>query len=154
VYIRQATLGDQRAIRSLVREAGLNPLRLHWRNFVVACDAESVVACGQVRPHRNGSAEMASLAVTPAYQGRGIGKELVRTLIRRGRPQLFLMCDAKMRRYYAAFGFSVVGAGQLPPEMQALFRLGSIFAWTVRTLTCRPVRVLAMRRQSGHSPLE
>ena len=153
-FIRKASVGDETSIRSLVRQAGLNPLGLHWRNFIVAEDAGGIVACGQLRPHRRGSAELASLVVSPARRGAGIGSELVRTLIRRGPPQLYLMCEAKMRRYYAAFGFSVVAAGQLPSEMQALFRLGSIFAWTVRTLTCRPVRVLAMRRQSGQSPLE
>lgn len=149
VYIRRATANDQAAIRSIVREAGLNPLHLHWRNFVVAQHDSAVVGCGQLRPHREGSAELASLAVSPTCQGSGIGTEILRTLTDRTQRDVYLMCEARMRSYYRRFGFSVVSAGDLPAEMRYYFLLGGAFAWLMRTLFRHPVRIVAMRRSFG-----
>lgn len=151
VFIRRAVAPDQATIRALVREAGINPLHLHWRNFIVAecacATVRRVVACAQLRPHGDGSAELASLAVSPALQGMGIGRSLVRTLIQTGPPEVYLMCDAKMCGYYRPFGFRRVGAGDLPREMRALFRVGLVMAWLMGKVTRRPAQVLAMQRR-------
>lgn len=153
VFMRRATARDQADIRALVREAGINPLHLHWLNFIVAEDAcgvgRHVVACGQLRPHGDGSAELASLAVSPDYQGRGVGRALVRTLIHLAPPALYLMCDARLRTYYEPFGFRLVGVAELPREMRTLYRLGLFFAWAMRAVTRQPAWVLAMRRRTA-----
>ena len=147
-FIRQATEQDQPVIRALVREAGINPLHLHWQNFVLAQDGDRLVGCGQLRPHADGSAELASIAVTPSYQGRGIGVALVKTLIHLHVGVLYLMCEGERQRFYARFGFVAVPARALPREMRLMFGVGSAFTWIARTLFRQPVGIAGMRRDS------
>lgn len=149
LYIRRAIDGDQQAIRSLVREAGLNPLQLRWQRFIVAQDWDQIIGCGQLHPHRDGSAELASIAVTPSHQGRGIGAAIVGSLIDISGGGLYLMCEGEMQRFYARFGFSVAEAGELPGEMRFLYRVVSVLTWAARTLFRQPVRLAAMRREGA-----
>jgi ribosomal protein S18 acetylase RimI-like enzyme len=79
--IRPATVNDQRAIWAWVWRSGLNPLNLNWRNFVVAEVEGQLAGFGQLRPHRDGSLELASLVVRPAYRRQGIGSRIVRALL-------------------------------------------------------------------------
>lgn len=145
IYIRRAVECDQPAIKTLIREAGINPFHLHWQNFIVAQASQGVVGCGQLRPHGDGSAELASLAVRQDWQGRGIGAALMQTLISTSAGGLFLMCEGRMQPYYEAFGFEVVSAGELPREMRFFFGLGQAFTWAARTLFGQPARIVAMR---------
>ena len=140
---------DQKGYLELVREAGINPMHMHWSRFIVAQGLETVIGCGQLRPHRDGSYELASLAIAPSSQGRGIGKAIVYTLIELCPADVYLMCDAKMWTFYESFGFRVVGARDLPNEMSNMFRLGRAFAWLARTLARQPVWILGLRRAAS-----
>ena len=95
--IRPATAGDQAAITSLVRQAHLNPRDLDWRRFVVAVDGDRVVGTVQVRIHRRGSRELASLVVEPTHRGSGLGGRLVETVIGDVPGTLYLMTTARRK---------------------------------------------------------
>jgi N-acetylglutamate synthase-like GNAT family acetyltransferase len=138
IYLRAAVAADAPAIRRMVRAAGINPLGLHWQNFVVAEDAlrageqgENVAGIGQVKRHGDGSRELASIAVRPELQGTGIGSAIVRTLLARERGPLYLICREELTGYYARFGFRAVTAG-LSPYMRRIHRLGRAFVAVAR----------------------
>ncbi len=103
--IRPATAADQRAITAMVRGAGINPLSVHWPRFLVAEDAGRVIGVAQIKPHGDGSRELASLAVAPDRQGEGISAALVAAWLARERGTLYLMCADRLEGYYARFGF-------------------------------------------------
>ncbi|HEY2941485.1 MAG TPA: hypothetical protein VGN09_03535, partial [Vicinamibacteria bacterium] len=63
VTIRPATQADQATIVRLVRRANLNRMNLRWPNFLVAESDGGVVGIGQVKTHRDGSRELASMVV-------------------------------------------------------------------------------------------
>ncbi len=143
--LRAAGPGDQAAITRLIRQARINPRGLDWRRFVVveerACTGRgTLVGVAQVKPHRDGTRELASLAVVPERQGQGIGGVLVRTLLARQYAPLYLMCLNRMEPYYARFGFRRVPAGSEPGYYRAVLRVFNAFLWLIG----RRLRVIAM----------
>jgi N-acetylglutamate synthase-like GNAT family acetyltransferase len=60
---RPATAADQQTISRMIGEAGLNRMGLKWPRFIVVEEAGSILGIGQVKPHRDGTLELASLAV-------------------------------------------------------------------------------------------
>ena len=72
--LRQATASDAAAIRRLTLQVRNNPAGLDWRRFVLAVTPEeALIGCGQVKPHGDGTQELASIAVVPSWRGRGGG---------------------------------------------------------------------------------
>lgn len=103
---------DERAIRALIHRVKINPIGLDWRRFLVATDEHgAVVGCGQVKPHQDGTQELASIAVRPERQGQGIGSEIVRRLLTKHPGPLYLTCQARLGTFYEPFGFQ-----RVPPE--------------------------------------
>jgi len=138
--IRQATEQDQRTIRRIVREAKINPSNLNWPNFMVAEQDGELVGTSQVKPHWDGSRELASIAVLPPLQGMGIGTKLIRAQLVRERGVLHLTCRKHMQGYYERFGFSLVSRVEYPPYFARMVpwfnRIGRLFG----------VRIVVMRR--------
>jgi N-acetylglutamate synthase-like GNAT family acetyltransferase len=115
---RRAQAGEARAIRRLVRSARLNPLGLDWRRFTIAIDGEGeVIACGQVKPHRGGWRELASIVVRPEWQGRGIGSAMISALLAEEEPPLWLFCRRELTGLYERFGFEVVSSRTPAPKL-------------------------------------
>src|SRR5438094_625508 len=71
LIIRPASAGDQYAITAIVRAARINPRNLDWQRFLLAQWGQDIVGVGQVKPHADGSRELASIAVVPEWQGNG-----------------------------------------------------------------------------------
>jgi N-acetylglutamate synthase-like GNAT family acetyltransferase len=128
ILIRPAARTEAAAIRALIRAVRINPTGLDWRRFLVAVAADGqVVGTGQVKLHRDGSRELASIAVRPAFRERGIaGAIIARLLDREGQRPLYLVCRAALRKFYERFGFRTAGPAELPPYFQRLKRLGDI----------------------------
>jgi N-acetylglutamate synthase-like GNAT family acetyltransferase len=145
IWIRRAKPADQGAIRRLVRGAGINPLGLDWPNFIVAVNGEQIVGTGQIRPHQDGSAELASIAVLPAYQGRGIGGVIVATLVSCHSGPLYLSCVNTMPAFYARFGFRIVEAAMLPPVLTRRHRVGHAITGALHRLGIQAPHLYAMR---------
>lgn len=113
--IRPATAADQAAIRRIVRDADINPVSLDWPRFVVAtAEPAGVIGVAQVKQHRDGSRELASVAVVPERQRQGVGSALVRALLAREEGSLHLTCRAQLEGYYTRFGFRRIERREMP----------------------------------------
>ena len=122
LHIRTATMADQRRIVQIVRAARINPTGLGWPRFLVAEQAGQLVGTIQVKPQRDQTRELASLAVLPAYQGCGVGAALVRAIQAQYPAPLYLTCIDALEPYYARFGFKRVELRALPPVLGRTYR--------------------------------
>ena len=146
ITIRPAIETDQPVIRAIIRAAFINRTGLDWRRFLLAEDQGRIVGVGQVKPHADGSRELASLAVIPEYQGQKVGSKLVQALLAREQGRIYLFCIAKLAGYYAQFGFKLVQRTDLPPSLARLHRLGNLLGYTLSPLfTGHRIEVVAMQ---------
>ncbi len=143
--IRPATANDQRAIWAWVWRTGLNPLNLNWRNFVVAEVEGRLAGFGQLRPHRDGSLELASLVVRPAYRRQGIGSRIVRALLAGQRGPIYLFCESKLQPYYARTGFQPIRDTELPPALARMYRMATWLMRLASAVSRREMSIVAMR---------
>ena len=127
--IRQATEADQSTINRLIKEANLNRMSLKWPNFVVAEEDGAIVGLGQVKPHGDGSRELASIAVVPARQSHGIGSAIIKALLARELGAiLHLTCRRELGGYYERFGFRRLVAAEYPPYFKRLMPIVNVVA--------------------------
>jgi N-acetylglutamate synthase-like GNAT family acetyltransferase len=127
--IRRAVEGDYQAIRSLIHAVQINPMGLDWRRFQVAVTSgNSLLGCGQIKPHGDGSRELASIAVREGYRGQGLARAIIDDLLRLDsqRP-LYLMCRARLRPLYNKFGFHDITLEELPPYFKRIKRAERLF---------------------------
>ena len=127
--IRPAIQDDQSKINSLIRSVRINPTRLDWRRFAVAVDEEdALIGCGQVKPHRDGSRELSSLAVVENWRGRGVARALMEWLMAKHASPLWLTCRSSLVPLYERFGFREVQRTEnQPPYFRRLRRLAETF---------------------------
>lgn len=119
--IHRAQEGDFPKIRQLIRESGINPTGLDWRRFLVAVDPQGeMIACGQVKPHRDGSDELASIAVVPSWRKRGVATAIIEHLLESQTGLIYLTCRRSLELFYARFGFVVSGKESLPPYFRRI----------------------------------
>ncbi len=125
---RRATARDANAIRTLIFRVGINPRGLDWRRFLLAVNKQDrVIGCGQVKPHADGSRELASIAVRPKVRRRGVASALIRMLMKENDPPLWLMCRSGLAGFYERFGFVIVGDPALMPRyFQRVHRMVTI----------------------------
>ena len=98
-------------------------MSLNWERFVVAEASDgAVVACGQIKPHRDGSQELASLTVTEAWRGRGLARAIIEHLVAGHEGELYLMCVERLGPFYEKFGFVAIKDLK---DMPRYFRLAS-----------------------------
>lgn len=147
IIIRPATAADQPAIKALVCAARLNPSGIRWPQFLVAEDGARIVGIGQVKPHGDGSRELASIAVVPDQQRKAIARLIIRALLARERGTLYLTCRDQMQSYYARFGFRPAP----PPELTPYFRRLRRLALLVSLIVPGSPRMAIMKRDGeGH----
>lgn len=120
ITLRRAAASDSPLIRRLIYAERLNPLGLNWRRFWLAVDEHGrVIGCGQVKPHGDGSRELASIVVLPEWRNRGVASAIIRRLLTETPPPLYLTCRAELTPFYARFGFEVA---ENPAELSPYFR--------------------------------
>ena len=128
IVLRAAQPRDMRRIRAVIRRARINRLGLRWRRFTVAVADSKIIGCVQLKVHRDGTVELASLAVERDWRGRAIGAQLVADCIARHPDALHLMCTDKLVAYYLRLGFAVVALPGLPPYFKRLMRVLALVA--------------------------
>lgn len=127
--IRVAIKEDFPAIRELILRVQINPTGLDWRHFLVAVNSEDeLIGCGQIKPHFDGSHELASIAVQEQARGRGVARDVIQELIARenSRP-LYLMCRARLEPMYVKFCFRTIDLKDMPPYFKRIRRAERIF---------------------------
>jgi len=124
ITLRPATAKDAAAIRSLIHTVGINPMSLNWQRFIIAInDGGEMLGCGQIKPHGDGTHEMASIAVWPRFQGQRVGRAIIQHLLASAQPPLYLTCRAALRPYYERFDFQSLDSAQMPPYFRRLWRI-------------------------------
>lgn len=145
---RPAVQADQQAITAIVRAAGINPFSLRWQRFLVAEEDGRIIGLAQMKPHRDGSRELASLAVMPERQGQGIGSALVQALLAGECGPIYLTCRDPLESYYARFGFRRLASREMPPYFRRLSRFTGALSCVTAPLGGR-WRIIVMGWQSG-----
>jgi N-acetylglutamate synthase-like GNAT family acetyltransferase len=127
--IRPAGKKDAGAIRALIRSVKVNPLGIYWPRFLIAVDEENrLVGCGQVKMHRDGSSELASVAVAPAWCGQGVARTLVERLVAAHDRPLYLTCRSHLGAFYERFGFQVIQPAEMPAYFRRVYYLFTLVA--------------------------
>jgi amino-acid N-acetyltransferase len=141
--LRPATAEDDSAIRRQVRLGKINPTGLDWRRFIVAVAPNGeVIGCGQIKPHGDGSREVASIVVEPDWRGQGVARAVIERLLYENPGDLYLMCRSKLGPFYEKFGFR----GLSEEEMPKYFRRISRVAGLLHALQDEGERLLVMQR--------
>ncbi len=148
IVIREARETDQGAIKAIVRSARINPTGLEWSAFLVAEENGRVVGVGQVKAHKDGSHELASIAVVPERKRQGIGGCIITALLARENGPLYLMCTDDLEGYYTRFQFRRIKASDLPRSMYIGFTMGRRIIPILALLVRRKIRLTAMKREA------
>jgi N-acetylglutamate synthase-like GNAT family acetyltransferase len=127
--VRSATRQDFPEIRALIHAVSINPTGLAWRHFLVAVIPENtLLGCGQIKPHFDGSRELASIAVQEQARGQGVARAIIQELLAREKTRpLYLMCRARLEPLYIKFGFRAIGLDEMPVYFQRISRAERIF---------------------------
>jgi len=143
--LREATEDDAQAIRDLVRSARINPTGLDWERFVLAESArEGVIGCAQIKPHRDGSQELASLVVASEWRGQGVARMIIERLLRDHPGEMYLMCRSSLGPLYKKFGFREVEQDEMPKYFRLIKRLSRV----VEVLQREGETLLVMKREA------
>jgi N-acetylglutamate synthase-like GNAT family acetyltransferase len=133
VELRAANAGDERAIKQMIHAARINPMQLDWRRFyVIVDDSGRVAACGQVKPHGDGTRELASLVVLEELRGQGLARCIMEKLMTLHGPPLYLTCNSSLVPLYRRFGFYTLEKEQMPPYFRRISALVDILVWLLR----------------------
>jgi N-acetylglutamate synthase-like GNAT family acetyltransferase len=125
--LRPATETDFPAIKVLIHEAGINPTGLDWRRFIVAEAPDGqFIGCGQLKPHSDGTLEMASIAVKPLWRGKGVARIIIQKLMTEAPRPLYLTCRGRLGPFYEKFGFRAVPGDELPKYFRRLSKVAGL----------------------------
>jgi N-acetylglutamate synthase-like GNAT family acetyltransferase len=128
ISIRPAEPDDFPAIRQLIHQAQINPTGLDWSRFLVAINVDGpIVGCGQVKPHKDGSLELASIVVRLEYRQQGVARQIIERLLEEHPGRLYLTCRSGLGLFYEKFGFEVVSYQEMPLYFKRISRLVNTF---------------------------
>ncbi len=143
ISLRPATLDDAKTIRNIISQVRINPLAINWHRFILAIDSNGkVIGCGQVKPHSDGSLELASIAVLPDWRGKGVARMIIEYLLKQHPGRIYLTCQSDLSSMYQKFGFQVIKPIEMTPYFHRLHR---IVNW-INKLVRQPHSMLVMRR--------
>lgn len=142
--LRPARETESRQIKDLIQFVGINPMGLDWRRFIVAVnDRDEMIGCGQIKPHGTDILELASIAVYPKRQGKGVARAIIEHLLKESPRPLYLMCESSLGPLYEKFGFRGIEYNEMPRYFQRISKLAGL----VTTLANREERLLVMKLQ-------
>ena len=127
VVLRPAAAKDFPTISRLIKQVRINPTGLDWHRFVVAVDGEGMlIGCGQLKPHRRGIVELASIAVVPSCRQRGIARLIIEHLLVLAPRPLYLTCRSRLGSFYMNWGFRALDFAEMPLYYRRLAKVMSI----------------------------
>jgi N-acetylglutamate synthase-like GNAT family acetyltransferase len=149
-FIRKATREDAAFIRRLIWRVGINPLGLDWRRFVVAVHEHGVrIGCAQVKSHKDGSLELASVAVVPLYRHQGVAETTIFEILKDHNPPIYLTCRSSLVSFYERFGFSELSELETMP---AYFRkVKRTFTWLEKRKWVERLAVMVWKGENYRS---
>ncbi len=126
--MRPAMAEDAGTIRRIIILVQINPTGLSWRRFVVAVDGKAtIIGCGQVKPHKDGSLELASIAVLPEWRRRGVARQVIERLLEQYPGRVYLRCRSSLEPLYRKFGFQAIEYADMPPYLKQISRIAGLF---------------------------
>jgi N-acetylglutamate synthase-like GNAT family acetyltransferase len=141
--LRPATVADASRIRQIISSVQINPTGLNWQRFILAVDQEgNIIGCGQVKPHADGSLELASIAVLTGWRSKGIARRIIEHLMGQYPGRLYLTCRSQLGPMYEKFGFRVIQVADMPVYFQRLSRIVNF----INRLFHQSDRLLVMKR--------
>ena len=144
ITIRAAYESEADQIRDLIYLVKINPTGLDWTRFVVAVnEQDELLGCGQLKPHGGEIVELASIAVYPQHQGKGVARAIIEYLLKDSPRPLYLMCESRLGPLYERFGFHAISYEEMPRYFQRISKLAGL----VTTLAHREERLLVMKLQ-------
>lgn len=127
-HIRKATIRDAKSIQSLVIDfakkddmlpRSLNEIYENIRDFFVCTNGDSLVAASALHILWDDLAEIRSVAVMNKYQGRGLGKKLIRKCLKEakslGVKKVFALTYSP--NYFTGLGFHEIDKATLPQKI-------------------------------------
>lgn len=140
VVIREATPRDQEAIRALLSAADLPLDGVAETQFTVAVHEGRVVGSAGLEIHGD-SALLRSVAVDPAWRGRGVGEALVRSALDAASackldPVVLLTTTAPS--WFPRFGFERIERGDVPPSLLTSVEFTKACPASATVMRCSP----------------
>jgi len=133
-------------IRELVRSQRLNPTDLQFANFIVASSDSDVIAVAQMRQHRDGSRELGSILVLPAWRGQGIAARLVDALVAAEIGSIYMITGQAYLRHYARWGFQPIDPSTVPAPIRFNYLMGRL-GGVISVIMGRPVNRLTILKR-------
>ncbi|UCF27060.1 MAG: GNAT family N-acetyltransferase, partial [Chloroflexota bacterium] len=96
----------------------------------------------QVKPHGDGSDELASIVVHPDWRGRGVARAIIEHFLGLYNGDLYLMCRENLGPLYEKFGFQSVPKEEMPRYFQRIMRMLGL----LERVMSNGERVLIMKR--------
>jgi len=129
-YLAPALETDFPTIKALIQATRINPMSLDWRRFRVAktIEGDELIGCGQLKPHGDGSVELASIAVVSAWRRKGVASAIIEKLMAEGPRPLYLTCVSDNGPFYEKFGFYIVTGAELPKYFNRLRKIAGLFS--------------------------
>ena len=142
--LRPARESESGVIKDLIHLSGINSMGLDWKRFIVAVnEQDQVIGIGQIKPHGTDILELASIAVYPEHQGKGVASAIIQHLLANSPRPMYLMCESSRGSLYEKFGFQVIEYAEMPRYFQRITKLAGLMT----TLARRDTRLLVMKLQ-------
>lgn len=141
--IRRANADDQPSIRALVRSERLNPCGLRFPNFMLATTEAGAIGAAQIRRHRDGSRELGSVVVLPAWRGRRVAIRLIDALLADEIGSVFAITGIPRVGPSARWGFQPIDPATAPAPIRFNYRMGRM-AGVISVIKGRPVNRLVL----------
>jgi amino-acid N-acetyltransferase len=104
--------------------------------------AGKAIGCGQIKPHKDGTFELASIVVLPEWRGKGVARRIIEQLLEIHPGRLYLTCRSNLESLYQRFGFRTIQE----EEMTSYFRRLNRIAHFISRIFHLPFSLLVMKR--------
>ena len=116
--LKPAQAADMPGIEELIAEVDGDRVDLVADQFVVAKDEDGkILGCGRLRPYPE-FCEIASLAVAPDGRSKGLGREIVNSLLSRFQGPIYLICEYNVVEFFRRFDFALLPESAMPAGLR------------------------------------